>query len=281
VQRVRWRMILQSIPARAASALAWRLSMRAYRNGWFRLSKPSLRLTDDPVAIIVCLWNRPARLSPLLAMLDNQAAPRPIHVFLWNNQRAHTHRYRSDIADFRPAGAVKQVALVSSPINVGGLARFFIARKLWKHGYRGGFIMLDDDQDVSTSFAADLIAVDADRSITGYWAWTMRGEYWGRTPAGPGDFVSYVGTGGTICDCSLVSDIGFFTGLPRYFAFLEDIWMSGYARKHDWSLHKSATPIQFVLDETNQHHALADKKAEFYRYLRLEDPAAPDSTSGS
>jgi hypothetical protein len=32
------------------------------------------------------------------------------------------------------------------------------------------------------------------------------------------------------------------------------------------------TPVRFVLDETNQHHTLGELKAEFYRYLELDDP---------
>jgi hypothetical protein len=192
-------------------------------------------------------------------------------LLLWNNRPQDADFYRERIRAYRPHGALAEVALYTSPLNVGGLGRFFVARQLRQSGYRGPFLMLDDDQDVSDQFAADLLAASGPRIIAGYWAWTMAGDYWARRPAEPGDRVSYVGTGGSACDIDIVADQTFFTDLPRYFAFLEDVWMCGYARRRGWTLRKVDTPIDFVLDETNQHHSLAELKAEFYRYLQLTD----------
>lgn len=257
---------------RALSAVRWRVAMRRYRAG--RFAARTLLRHGEPgeLAVVMCLWNRRERIDAVLTQLDAQDGPR-VRLFLWNNRPADDAYYRERIAAYRAHGALAEVTLISSRVNVGGLGRFFVARSLWSGGYRGAFVMLDDDQDVSDHLLTDLLAASGPRTIAGYWAWTMQGDYWARTPAEPGDRVSYVGTGGCACDIDIVADPSFFTELPRYFAFLEDIWMCGYARKRGWVLRKVDTPIEFVLDETNQHHTLAERKAEFYRYLQLDDAA--------
>ncbi|UAJ80553.1 hypothetical protein IT072_05885 [Leifsonia sp. ZF2019] len=255
---------------RALSAVRWRTAMRRYRAGRFR-AETVLRHGDAPeVAVVMCLWNRRERIDAVLTQLDAQRGPR-LSLVLWNNRPSDDAYYLERIRAYAPHGALAKVVFVRSRVNVGGLGRFFVARRLWVEGYRGTFLMLDDDQDVSENLVVDLLAASGPHIIAGYWAWTMQGDYWARTPAEPGDRVSYVGTGGSACDIDIVSDPAFFTELPRYFAFLEDIWMCGYARRRGWVLRKVDTPIEFVLDETNQHHTLAERKAEFYRYLRLDD----------
>lgn len=262
---------------RMTAKAAWVAASVSFRHGLFPLPRAALSFTHDPIAVVVCLWNRPQRITPILSMIDRQLSARPIHLYLWNNRVADAAHYRRVVDTFTSHGVLRSISLVNSPYNVGGLARFYVARKLWKHGYRGGFIMLDDDQDITEHCVSDLVAADAPESISGFWAWTMYGDYWSRRPAQPGDRVSYVGTGGSICDIAIVSDARFFTQLPRYFAFLEDLWMCGYARKRGWALHKCPIEIEFVLDETNQHHSLGAKKGEFYRYLELDDLDPSDS----
>lgn len=259
-------------PKRIASAVAWRIAQRRYRRGSFRMQTLLGEAGDGDIAIIMCLWNRRERIDAVLSQLDAQrTGGRRVRLLLWNNNRADDAFYRDRIARHSPGGALSEVALFTSRTNVGGLGRFFVARTLRESGYRGPFLMLDDDQNVSDHFVADLLAASGPRTIAGYWAWTMAGEYWARVAAAPGDRVSYVGTGGCACDIDIVADPSFFTELPRYFAFLEDIWMCGYARRRGWTLRKVDTPVEFVLDETNQHHDLAERKAEFYRYLRLSE----------
>ena len=265
-------MTARTFAARAVSALRWRVAMRRYRAGAFRPAVLSGAAEDGDLALVMCLWNRRERIDAVLTQLDGQQTDgRRIRLVLWNNNPADARYYRDRIRRYQRHGALSEVSLFTSRVNVGGLGRFFVARKLWRAGYRGTFLMLDDDQDVSEHLVTDLLAASGPRTIAGYWAWTMQGEYWARTPAEPGDRVSYVGTGGCACDSEIVSDLSFFTELPRYFSFVEDIWMCGYARHRGWTLRKVDTPIEFVLDETNQHHDLAERKAEFYRYLRLTD----------
>ena len=263
-----------SFAARAKSALRWRLASFRYRRGYY--SPRLLSGTPDRNGVLVqmCLWNRRERIEDVLMLLDKQQANRQINLQLWNNQPGDADYYAERIRAFRATGALASVTLYNSRLNIGGMGRFYQARKARRNGYRGPFIMLDDDQDISEDFVADLLRAAGPRRIAGFWAWTMEGDYWARTPAEVGDRVSYVGTGGCVCDIDIVEHDDFFTGLPRYFGFLEDLWMCGYARKHGWSLAKVDTPIEFVLDETNQHHTLGELKGEFYRYLKLDDTHA-------
>ncbi|MFJ3489263.1 glycosyltransferase family 2 protein [Leifsonia aquatica] len=255
---------------RAGSAVAWRWAMRRYRAGRFSATTVLRHGGPAEIAVVMCLWNRRDRIDAVLTQLDGQRGLR-VKLILWNNRPSDDAHYRERIAAYSAHGSLAEVSFISSRVNVGGLGRFFVARRLRTEGYRGPFVMLDDDQDVGETLVTDLVSASGPHIIAGYWAWTMAGDYWARTPAEPGDRVSYVGTGGCACDIDIVADLSFFTELPRYFAFLEDIWMCGYARHRGWVLRKVDTPIEFVLDETNQHHTLAERKAEFYRYLRLDD----------
>jgi hypothetical protein len=261
-------------PRRVISALRWRRAMARYRNGGFRLETLRGTRTDASAGrlpVIMCLWNRPERIDDVLRLLDGQTGAGEIDLLLWNNRRSDAAFYRSKVAAFRGDGALASVSMFTSALNVGGIGRFFVARLLWVAGYRGPIVTLDDDQDASPQLLADLLASWTPHSVAGWWAWTMEGAYWARTPAQPGDRVDYVGTGGCVWDADLVDSEEFFTTFPRHFAFVEDIWMSANAKRRGWPVRKVDTPIEMVLDHTNQHHNLADLKAEFYDYLRLGD----------
>jgi hypothetical protein len=228
-------------------------------------------VSNDDVIVIMCLWNRPSRIDDILALLDGQSS-RGVRLMLWNNAPAHDEHYRERIASFTPQGALRSVEYVSSNENLGGLARFFLARRALASGTTSReFIMLDDDQDIADSFIDDLLAAGGAHRVAGVWAWRYLGRsHWDRLPAIPGEPADYVGTGGCICDLSLVADTAFFTGLPRRYAFLEDQWMCAFARSRGWTLTKVDTPVEFVLHETNQFPALADLKDEFREYLAAE-----------
>lgn len=261
-------------PRRVVSALRWRRAMARYRAGHFRLETLSGTRADASAGrlpVIMCLWNRRDRIDDVLRLLDGQTGAPPLELLLWNNNAADASYYRAKIAAFEAAGALASVSMFTSRLNIGGLGRFFVARQLWVAGYRGPVVTLDDDQDASPHLISDLLAAWTPHSIAGWWAWTMQGAYWARTPAEPGDRVDYVGTGGCVWDADLVDSEEFFTTFPRHFAFVEDIWMSANAKRRGWAIRKVDTPIEMVLDHTNQHHNLADLKAEFYDYLRMAD----------
>lgn len=228
-------------------------------------------LTGNPdtaaLPVIMCLWNRPQRIDEILAQLDAQTDARPVRLLLWNNQASDDSHYRTRIAAFRATGSLSSVEYVCSPHNLGGLARFFLARQLLRDGYRGHVVLLDDDEDVTAEFTTSMLRYAKPREIAGWWAYNYIDSHWNRTIPEPGEIADYAGTGGSILDVSIVQKASFFTELPSRFGFLEDQWLCGYAQKRGWIVRKADVDITFVLDETNQFHALADLKNEFRTYL--------------
>jgi len=253
---------------RAQARALWRIHMLRGRVGLFRLH--TLSGTPDPTAIpvIMCLWNRPQRIESILSQLDAQSDPRPVRLLLWNNKAANDDFYRAQIAAYERTGSLTSVEYVNSGQNLGGLARFFLARRLLRSGYRGHFVMLDDDQDVTASFTGSLLTTAAAREISGWWAYNYVDSHWNRTETAPGRIADYVGTGGAICDIEIVRDRTFFTSLPQRFAFLEDQWMCAYAKSRGWAVRKAEVDISFVLHESNQFLLMADLKNEFREYLQ-------------
>ena len=223
--------------------------------------------------LVMCLWNRPDRLEHVLAMLADLDPEQPVRLLLWNNQPADADRYRRVVDDFVPHGGLVSVDLWTSPTNFGGLARFMALRLLRNAGYEGPALFLDDDQDVSPSFAVDLLRDWRPRSIVAWWAFSQHGSYWSRAELAPGAEADHTGTGGTALDASIVDDDRFFSRLPRRFAFLEDQWMSFVGHQLGWRLVKGSTTIGLVSEELNQYHALRPLKDVFWAWQQGPGPA--------
>ena len=258
-----------------AAASVWRWFYRAFSRGYFRLERLSGVPVDGAVPLLMCLWNRPERIEDILGELVAQDAGVPLRVVFWNNRTKDAARYRRAIrhADVSANGSGRMsVEFVNSPVNMGGVARFFVASKLRRGGYRGPFIMLDDDEVVPTNFVSRLLSVAGARVVAGFWSFRLDGAYWNREFLDDGERADYVGTGGSVCDIDIVAEHDFFSLLPSQYAFMEDQWMSDYAARCGWSLKKVDLDIEFVMNETNQAHNFVYKKEEFYSYLHRDDP---------
>ncbi|GAB3126771.1 glycosyltransferase family 2 protein [Glaciibacter psychrotolerans] len=254
-------------------AAVWRQCFRLFSRGYFRLERRIGTPLSDAVPLVICLWNRPERLAAILAELGAQDAAVPLRVILWNNQRRDHARYRRELRELAPSVDHDRMSVefVGSPVNMGGVARFFVAAMVRHAGYRGPFIMLDDDEVVPTDFVSRLLAVAGPRIVAGFWSFRLDGSYWNREMLSDGERADYVGTGGSVCDIDIVAERDFFSTLPTPYAFMEDQWMSHYAQSRGWSLSKVDVDIEFVLDETNQAHGLVHLKEEFYTYLHRDD----------
>ncbi|MFC4222930.1 hypothetical protein [Lysinibacter cavernae] len=200
-------------------------------------------------------------------MLDAQDDPNGVRLVLWNNCKPDRTFYVEAIKSFHPVGSLRQVDLVQSPVNAGGMGRFYVARALARENGAGPVVFLDDDQDVGPRFVADCVRSYRHKSVSGWWAWRILEDYFQREPVVCGEAADYVGTGGMVIDRSLFLESDFFSGLPTRYWFIEDLWLSDYARRKGWPLHKLDTAIEFVMDETNQNHQLAGLKPEFFRWL--------------
>lgn len=276
------RKVVRRLRAARDTARAARTAVKADRSdrvlsdrfARVRATPPALEiLVGSPrpgtVAVVVCLWNRPERIRDILRIIEQQTTSRGVRLVLWNNNAADSALYRRALADVDPAGALDCVQFLDSPHNIGGIGRFIAARELERGGYTGPFIMMDDDQDFGPDFVEDLLAVSAPRSVAGVWAWNNDGAYWNRSQVSvTGQGADHVGTGGSICDLALVEDDAFFDRLPMKFLFMEDIWMSRYAKRNGWAVTMVESPFTFVLSERDQGHALFDRKEGFYDWLR-------------
>jgi hypothetical protein len=225
----------------------------------------------DAIAVIVCLWIRPERLEDILRIADSQRSTRPIRLVLWNNNPAHNSDYLARINAFEASGSLASIEFHASANNIGGVGRFVAARELTRRGYGGPFIMLDDDQDFGPEFVQTLLDAWSPRTVAGVWAWSNDGAYWSRTQVTTdGSPAMHIGTGGSICDSAIVRDDRFFTAIPTRYLFMEDIWMSRVALRNGWQLRMVAVPVEFVLSDLDQGHALFDRKEGFYDWLKDE-----------
>jgi len=248
-----------------------RTIQRALLYGWFRsrqftYGKPA---STDTV-VIMCLWNRPSRLNYVLQRLDAQTDGNGIQLYLWNNAKKDHEHYIAELERFTAQGTLTAAHIVKTPYNLGSIARFYWARKLAKRLGAGPMIVIDDDENFDTTFVSEALSQYDPRVLTGWWAWTMGAGYWDRAPAALGDRVDHIGPGGMICDRSVFLDDRFFTRMPLRYWVLDDLWLSYFATETGYSLGKLDVAIEFVMDETNQHHDLGDLKREFYDVLRSD-----------
>lgn len=243
---------------------------RAYARGYrrpVRLDVLSGAVESRSVPVVMCLWNRPDRIDTILRQLDSQDGDVGVRLMLWNNKPSNDARYREAIASYARTGSLHSIEYRVSRQNLGGVARFFVARQLVREGSNDPFIMLDDDQDISSSFVGDLRAAYEPRTYAGWWAFMNHGSYVERSAVADGEPASYVGTGGSICDPALVMSPGFFEELPHPFAFVEDLWASARALKLGWRVRKVETTISFVQEELNQFNNILQLKVDFYEEL--------------
>lgn len=224
-------------------------------------------ISPDAVPIVMCLWNRPERLPVMLELIAAQTTDLPVRLMLWNNNVSHRAEYEEAVAR-APLGPRQSVELFESPDNIGGIARFVVARWLRESGLSGPFIMLDDDLDVREDFVDHLVGEYLPEQISAWWAFTNRGSHWERDELESGAVATYTGTGGTITDLAIVDDPAFFDIPDRYF-MLEDQWMTHRAKKRGWALRKSGVDITQVPEELarNQSLLMLPLKDEFFHFL--------------
>lgn len=268
-----------------AEAEARRLAERAeafaaFQALWQAPPEPERLLGEaEPgaVPLIMCLWNRPGQIDELLRRIDGQrgrdgAAPR-FRLLLWNNCARDRDWYEERIRAFRPAGALSSVEIVHSPHNIRGVARFVLARLLYRRGARGSFLMLDDDELIGAHALPDLLAAGGRRRLAGFWSWRAHpDDYWRRERAGDGEPADYVATCGCVCDLEIVADDAFFRELPEAGLFIEDVWMSRFALARGWQLRGAEVEIEFTLPETNQYGPLVFDKVAFWSSLNRRFP---------
>ncbi|MCU1638876.1 MAG: hypothetical protein JWL94_1523 [Microbacteriaceae bacterium] len=247
----------------------WLVVRKQYIEGRFHATTFRLApTTGNEAHVIMCLWNRPARIRPILDMLNDQDYPNGVRLFLWNNKRADHAEYLSGLRQFEAgAGALRRVDIVKSVINFGSIGRFFWARRIEATKSNSPIIVIDDDQDFDATFVREAIRAYDPGAVKAWWAWTVGDSYWTRQPAGADDRVDHVGPGGSVCSSRIFADKRFFTDIPDEFRMLDDIWLTYFAKQAGLRLAKLPVEMTFVMDETNQFHGQTDLKPRFYDSL--------------
>lgn len=252
------------IRARVKDLVRRRLLPRWYPSKTYRYR----RRTGREAYVLICLWNRPARLRPILEMLDSSSYEHGIRLFLWNNARPDHAHYREVLAEFTADGALVDASIVRSPYNLGSVGRFYWAKWLVDREGPRPVIVIDDDQDVSPSFVSTAMAAARPRTLSAWWAFVVTGGYWDRRRAEPGEPVNHVGPGGMVADGALFSDPGFFRDLPDRYWMLDDVWVSAFALSRGFALERLEEDVEFVMPETNQYHSQLFLKEEFFEEIR-------------
>ncbi|QCR18665.1 hypothetical protein [Agrococcus sp. SGAir0287] len=213
--------------------------------------------------VVICQWRRAEVVDRLLADLAGQRDVRCTLV-LWCNNPLAAPALRRAIARM-PAGAVVDVRLVRSRWNLGGLARFVVARHLADAGHAAPFLTIDDDMRLGSGVVATLVAAAAPHRYAGHWAWApVADDYHERRLVADGEPAGYVGTGGAVLDPTLADD-AFFAMLPNRYAAVEDLWASIVARHRGWDVRRVALEVEYVDDGRDQYRALPTRKAELWR----------------
>lgn len=231
---------------------------------------------DDSVDVLLCLWNRPELLAPMLEQLDAQTGVSGLRLRLWNNQRRDDARYRDVLLGYRPQGALVAADLVTSPFNLGAMARFYWARRIARRRGHAPILVIDDDEVLPNDFAARALAAYDPAAVAAFWAFVVTGGYWDREFSVPGGRVDHIGPGGIVLDAALFLDDRFFTDLPDEYWFLDDIWLSWFAKQSGLELRKLDVDITFLMEERNQINQIdgqALAKVQFHE--RLNGPGRP------
>ncbi len=212
--------------------------------------------------VILPVWRRPELFPGTLEWLARQESVSP-HLYVFNNNwdaRDRLERFAGE--------SPVPVSFIHSHENVGSIARFEWARKLYlDHPY---LVFIDDDQRFEPHALAGLLEEAAPRSIVGVWAWRINSmvSYWEREKAPPGGEADYVGTGGQIIDSSIFGEEEVYK-VPKPYAPVEDLWLCHQARRRGWALSRSLkvhwTPPD--ADELDQWRVLRREKDMLYRFV--------------
>jgi hypothetical protein len=249
------------------------IALRALRpfliRGYFSINTLYGKPSKAHNAVVMCTWRRINRLPETLCQLDAQGNEK-VDVFLWNNNFKSRDKVNKLASTFTATGGIRSISVCHSVFNVGGMGRFFLIRKLLNHDLCGiRAIMLDDDQDISSSFISDLNKCSGSKIYASLWAYKLGKSYWAnRVVPDNGGSADYCGTGGSVIDTSVFKNKSLFKDLPIKYWFVEDLWLSFFVKSLGWRLKKVDTIVDFVDIEQDSYHRLSDTKEEFYRRLR-------------
>jgi len=251
-------------------------------NGWHRsfLSRQYISLHQDssPLAIVMCLWRRPENLPVILSYLSSQHNT-DFELFLWNNNPEHSRYYAHVLSLSRHF----PIHIHNSPTNQGGIGRFILTNEI--HRQFPYVVYLDDDQRPLINLTQQCRAIFKPRTITSWWGHRIVGNnYFDRYRVTNGSQTDYCGTGGCLLDSYLFSDISVIKEIPYEYRFVEDLWMSFFARfAKNYTLRGQSLPIEWISGNEPEPSSfpidLTLLKTQFLQYLRSHYASHHDAIS--
>jgi len=219
----------------------------------------------NDVAIIMCTWKRPERLSRTMDLLLNQTN-KNFKLFIWNNNL--------DIQDvvnlnFGIYGKKMEMEVFHSEKNVGGFGRFFMAQKIMDEYEK--IIFIDDDQIFSNNMVDRFLEVFDENAVKSRWSFRLYGtNYIHRTHVDDGNVnVHYCGTGGMIVPSKVFRCEELYE-IPNEFLFIEDLWLC-FIASHYLDMKLVSIRNDFVTQEVDGKDqttvAFYSVKTKFLKYL--------------
>ena len=212
------------------------------------------------VAVIFCNWKRSYRLNILMNDLMSQSYD-DFDIFIWNNNYSDMSNIDDMIKKYD-----KKISVINSIDNIGGIGRFYYARKI-ANTYKK-IIFIDDDQKLGEDVLEKMLKLHKDRSILSWWGWLVGDSYFNRSRVTNFTNVNYCGTGGMIIDSDIFKTID-LTLIPEKYKFIEDLWLS-FVAKYDYGydLYGGDFDIKILNDGNDQFNKLIPLKIEFFKYLK-------------
>eukprot|EP00960_Hanusia_phi_P064909 765956-Hanusia_phi.AAC.1 len=242
------------------------------------MTRPINPTKNRGLHLVMCVYDRLELFQHMLASLQHQELPEPIMLWICNNNPNNT-----EIHGMLPRFLTKFSAIVVTfPFNMGGFARFELARQIRQTHFAEYIIMLDEDVVFHTKFVLKEVLAYAKPLSFSCWygkLFQKNGDYWKGSVINMTQIIQshrkdlqrfhYCGTALSIIDAEIF-DVDVLYSIPREFLFVEDLWLSAIA------LHKKFALVRLFVNvslQRSEHElwmetGMKDLKRDFLSKLR-------------
>ena len=177
----------------------------------------------NDLTLIMCSWNRPWYIYPVLEAFSKQTTRCPL--LIWNNNPQLQDKIQAIVERARRKLELEDITIHNSEENIGGFGRFYAAKDLVFTEY---VVFFDDDWVMRPGCLEHLAKHRALKTVAGLWCWKYAApSERGRVVSGPCD---YVGTCGMVVPRALLNHPRIYTDIPKKYWFIEDIWLCFFAK---------------------------------------------------
>lgn len=226
--------------------------------------------TQNKLAVISCIWNRPERLEYTLRQLSQQTF-RDFTVFLINNNPDLYQMVEDKIFDFREESEI-WFWLIQNLENRGPYSRLEWMVRL-KDSF-DFFVTVDDDACFPPSFLATWWVQRDVKEVQGWNGFKFKpgGTYWQRDQVEAGEEADYLWGSSMLVPSSAI-DYGLLGLDKRYWKFADDLWLCYYANHvKGLTLRKASFhPGIFILEDGKDvYHMYHQEKTDLLTELRCK-----------